>query len=77
VTLPELIQGPIAAEFGEEFFLRAKKKKKDPEQTCGLGCTNPKPKGITDSCPEPVKKKKAQDFEPVIQGWSEPPATRV
>lgn len=77
--LPEIAQGPIAAEFGEDFFISAAAKKKNPPPipTCGADCTNPKIKASTESCPAPKPKKRAQDFHPVIQGWSEPPDARL
>jgi len=75
VNLPEVVQGPIASEYGSDFFLLAATKKKPGEtkQSCGITCTGPK--GDKLSCPKPTKKK-AQDFQPNIPGWSASPYQR-
>lgn len=77
MTLPEIVQGPIAAEFGGDLFLLAAAKKPKPgPASCGITCTGPK--GSTESCPKsPIKKKRTQDFQPTIEGWSAPPAART
>jgi hypothetical protein len=80
VTLPEFIQGPISAEFDQDFFAAPVKKKKKKVDitgpTCGNDCTGPKTES-TCGVANPPKKKKAQDFFPAVAGWSEPPVTHV
>ncbi len=79
MTLPEFIQGPISAEFDQDFFAAPVKKKKKHDTTgptCGADCTGPKTEA-TCGIPNPPKKKKAQDILPAVAGWSEPPATHV
>jgi hypothetical protein len=76
MTLPEVVQGPIAAEFSSNFYVigAAKKKGDTGKPSCGVTCS--RPVGTPDSCPTP-KKKKASDFQPMIPAWSEPPAART
>lgn len=78
VTLPEIFQGPISAEFGEDLSLLAAAGRDDPtHETCGQDCTDPKQ--LPDSCPAPKKKERrsAQRFHPQVQEWSEPPVVRI
>ena len=84
MSMPDLLQGPIAVEYGEiALTIRANKKtdKNTTGETCGSDCTNPGDcERGGDSCPAPVKEKepprKKKAFTPVVTGWSEPPAAR-
>jgi hypothetical protein len=84
MSMPNLLQGPIAVEYGEiALAIRADKKTdKNSTDSCGSDCTNPFDceKGLLpkDSCPViPGREKKYQAFTPALPGWSEPPAVRV
>jgi hypothetical protein len=76
VALPEIFQGPIASEFGEDLsLLAAAGKEGTTHETCGQDCTDPKQS--PDSCPAPEKKKHGQRFQPLVPGWSDPPVVRI
>jgi hypothetical protein len=90
-TMAEIFQGAIALEYHEtlmklqaaEKYGDKKKPKKDEQQTCGgAGCTTqaanlPCEKGGKNETCSVKKKKAARTFQPMVPGWSEPPAARV
>jgi hypothetical protein len=84
-TIPEILRGAVALEYAELLTkLQASKesggkdKPRKEGDSCGSGCTVPGRDPKNDTCPVlPPKKKSAPTFQPVVPGWSEPPAARA
>jgi hypothetical protein len=82
-NMPEILWGTIALDYAEtlrKFEASDKDKEKEQEDTCGKSCSVPADSGKEKekmSCPALPEKPYARTFQPVVQGWSEPPAARV
>ena len=90
-TMAEIFQGAIALEYHEtvtkllaaEKYSDKNKPKKELTTCGGEGCTTNAPnlpckdEVKNQTCNVQKKKKSAETFQPVVPGWSEPPAARV
>jgi hypothetical protein len=78
--LPEFFTGAITHEYGELSMKGSKET--DPTDTCGSDCSGGKACDDETCGMQPKKDKekekpKKKAFQPIVEGWNEPPAAHV